>query len=305
MLRVQSNAARSLVKDLKAFRCINACRFYSGSIRTDVVQLAYDKHETKGPAKGDPIVFLHGLFGSKTNTRTVSRVLARDLQRNIFCLDLRNHGDSPHTKVHDYPSMAKDVMHWLDQHKIGPSVLIGHSMGAKVAMAVALENPGAVSKLIPVDNSPIDASLSGNFPVYVKAMIEVARAKPQNQSDMFDIISKYEKSLPVQQFLLSNFKRNHQTHIYEPRIPLDVLGRAIAMGNLGDFPYHPDQYQYKKPTMFIRGTESKYVPDEAIPLIGQFFPRFIIKDIKCGHWVISEKPQEFLRDVKEFLVDDE
>lgn len=77
---------------------------------------------------------------------------------------------------------------------------------------------------------------------------------------------------------------------------------ATALDHMGDFPYKdPEKASFNKPVLFVRGTQSKYVPDEALPIIGRFFPRFEMADIDCGHWVISEKPEEFRRVVVDFL----
>lgn len=85
------------------------------------------------------------------------------------------------------------------------------------------------------------------------------------------------------------------------RIPLDTLGAAL--GHLGDFPFkNPDQVRFEKPALFVRGTRSKYVPDEVLPAVGQFFPKFRLSDIDAGHWVISEKPEEFRQGIHALLV---
>lgn len=269
------------------------------------VPLAYDLHEPKGGAhpEGKPIVFLHGLFGSKINNRSVSKALARDLKRNVYCLDLRNHGDSPHTDVHDYNSMTADVIQFIEDQDLGPVTIIGHSMGAKVAMALALLHGDMVESCIPIDNAPIDTRLSSNFATYIRGMQEIDRHKVHTHKEAYEIMSKYEKNVAIQQFLLSNMKKAHGRREYHFRIPLDVLGKSL--NNMGDFPFnnqagHKD-LRYTGPALFVRGSLSTYVPDEALPIIGEYFPRFIVKDVEAGHWLISEKPHDFVRIVEEFL----
>lgn len=278
------------------------------------VRLAYDLHvpkikqgssELDAQAEGRPIVFLHGLFGSKINNRSVSKALARDLKRPVYCLDLRNHGDSPHAPVHDYQSMTADVHQFIQDHNLGKITIIGHSMGAKVAMALALTHSELVESCIPVDNAPIDTRLSSDFGTYIRAMQEIENKKVHTQKEAYEIMSQYEKSVPVQQFLLSNMKKAHGSREYHFRIPLDILAKNL--GNMGDFPYASGEelVRFTGPALFIRGKYSKYVPDEAIPIIGTYFPRFLLKDVDAGHWLISEKPQEFVRLVVEFLSNDE
>lgn len=104
----------------------------------------------------------------------------------------------------------------------------------------------------------------------------------------------YLQELPIRQFLLQNLYTPEGSETRKFRVPLGTLGKALD--HLGDFPYKdPNQARFEKPALFIRGTHSKYVPDEVIPVIGQFFPRFSLVDIKAGHWLISEKPEKFLR----------
>lgn len=243
---------------------------------------------------------MHGLFGSKKNNRTVSRVLARDLKRHVYAVDLRNHGESPHDPRHDYLAMADDVAGFIREHGLQSPSLIGHSMGAKTAMTLALSSPDLIHDLVSVDNAPIDAVLGTSFARYVQGMRRIDAAGVTRQADADAILAEYEEELPIRQFLLGNLHRPAGSPAQKFRVPLGVLGKSLD--NLGDFPFKdPAQRRFEKPALFVRGTRSKYVPDEVIPLIGQFFPRFTLVDIDAGHWLISEKPEEFLRAVIEFL----
>jgi pimeloyl-ACP methyl ester carboxylesterase len=167
-------------------------------------------------------------------------------------------------------------------------------------MTLALRNPHFISALIPVDNSPIDATLKSDFGRYVQGMRVVEEAQVTKQSDADAILQKYEKALPIRQFLLTNLTRSPDTKAVKFRIPIKTLASSLA--HLGDFPFRdPDEARYEGPTLFVRGTRSHYVSDEALPLIGRFFPRFELLDIESGHWVISEKPEEFRKGVVDFL----
>ncbi|KAF2423312.1 alpha/beta-hydrolase [Tothia fuscella] len=273
-----------------------------------VVELAYDLYEPEsskknpGAPKNAPVLFLHGLFGSKKNNRSMSKVLARDLDRPVYALDLRNHGNSPHSPHHDYTALASDVEAFINTHNLHNSTLIGHSMGAKTAMCVALRSPSKVANLIPVDNAPVDAALKSDFNIYVKGMMEVERAKVKKQSEADEILKPYAKELAVRQFLLTNLMRAKDGPHMIWRVPLNYL--AAALDDMADFPYRdPDEIRYEKPTLFLRGTKSHYIPDETLPIIGRFFPLFKVADIEAGHWVISENPEGFRRAVVEFLQD--
>jgi pimeloyl-ACP methyl ester carboxylesterase len=167
-------------------------------------------------------------------------------------------------------------------------------------MTLALRNPHSISALIPVDNSPVDATLKSDFSRYVQGMRVVEDAQVTKQSDADAILQKYEEALPIRQFLLTNLTRSPETNAVKFRIPIKTL--ASSLSHLGDFPFRdPDESRYEGPTLFVRGTKSHYVADEALPLIGRFFPRFELLDIESGHWVISEKPEEFRRGVVDFL----
>ncbi|CAK7270005.1 hypothetical protein SEPCBS57363_003886 [Sporothrix epigloea] len=280
----------------------------TGGDRT--VELAYDLHSPAEPVADDktrPILFLHGLFGSKKNNRTMSKMLAQDLGRTVYALDLRNHGDSPHSPHHDYSVMADDVTSFIEQHGLSDPSIVGHSMGAKTAMVIALKSPDLVRDIVAVDNAPIDAALLSNFGKYVRGMKEIDHANVNRQSEADKILQPYEKSLTIRHFLMGNMHRvrtAHGEHVLQFRIPLDTLGKALD--KLGDFPYKdPDVVRFEKPTLIVRGTKSHYVPDEALPIIGQFFPKFEVVDIEAGHWLISENPQAFREAVVRFLAPEE
>jgi pimeloyl-ACP methyl ester carboxylesterase len=167
-------------------------------------------------------------------------------------------------------------------------------------MTLALRQPQNISALIPVDNSPVDAVLKSDFGKYVHAMRVVEEAKVTKQSDADAILQKYEDAIPIRQFLLTNLTRSLETKVLKFRIPIKTL--ASSLNHMADFPFRdPDEARYEGPTLFVRGTKSHYVADEALPLIGRFFPSFELLDIESGHWVISEKPEEFRQGVVEFL----
>ncbi|KAI6090824.1 alpha/beta-hydrolase [Hypoxylon rubiginosum] len=296
--------ARRIISPRSAFsiqlRAIS--RQYSSSSHP-TVPLAFDHHE---PPKGGrhrqdaPIIVMHGLFGSKKNNRSVSRVLARDLKRHVYTVDLRNHGESPHSPRHDYLAMADDVAAFIRDHGMSDPTLIGHSMGAKTAMTLALSKPDLISDFVAVDNAPVDAALGGPFARYVQGMRRIDAAGVTRQAEADAILKEYEEEMPIRQFLLGNLHRPKDSEVQKFRVPLDVIGKSL--NNMGDFPFKdPSEARFEKPALFVRGTRSTYIPDEVVPLIGQFFPRFRLVDIEAGHWVISEKPEEFLRAVIEFL----
>ena len=179
-------------------------------------------------------------------------------------------------------------------------------------MTVALRSPESVSALIPVDNAPLNATLKSDFPKYVRGMQRVEREKVSKQSEADKILKEYEEvsdllprassslrltlsvqSLPIRQFLLTNLIRSEEDNkTLKFRVPLSVLGESLE--NMADFPFkESDDIHYDGPTLFIRGTKSRYVSDKAVPAIKKFFPNAQIADVEAGHWLISENPEAF------------
>jgi pimeloyl-ACP methyl ester carboxylesterase len=166
-------------------------------------------------------------------------------------------------------------------------------MGAKTVMTMALRNPDCCANIIPIDNAPVDAALSSDFPKYAEGMQRVEQAKPKSQRAADEVLQPYAKDLPVRQFLLTNLVRPAPSEPLKFRIPVKIL--TDALDNMADFPFkNPDEARFGKKALFIRGTKSHYVSDEVLPIIGRFFPRFELVDVDAGHWVISEKPEEFI-----------
>lgn len=286
----------------RSFLPLNRSFHAASSLRA--LDLAFDYHENGGKATGAPIVFLHGLFGSKKNNRSMSKALARDLNRPVYAIDLRNHGDSPHNATHNYKVLAEDTENFLRQRNLKDPTLIGHSMGAKTAMTVALRSPDSCANIIAVDNAPVDAALASDFPIFVRGMQKVEEAEVKTQKEADKILEPFAKELPVRQFLLTNLIKRPNETCLKFRIPVSILARSLD--DMADFPFaNPEENRFEKPALFVRGTKSHYVSDETIPIIGRFFPRFELVDVKAGHWVISENPEHFKRVVVEFLQDKE
>ncbi len=280
----------------------------NGDILSDNIQtvkLAYDKHSPPGmfSSANPPIVFLHGLFGCKSNNRTVSKKLAMLLDRDVYCLDLRNHGASPHIDRMDYPAMGADVERFIADHNLKDPILIGHSMGAKAAMSVCLRKPKLCSLLIPVDNAPVDftAGATGfsKFGIYVRQLqrIEANRSlKSLRECDR--ILAEVESNKVIRQFLLMNMKPSKEGG-YRCVVALDVLAKTLD--NVSAWPFNCDYTRWSGPALFIRGKNSPYVADNFLTSIAKFFPRFEVYDVDAGHWLISEKPQEFVTEVAEWI----
>ncbi|KAI8374321.1 Alpha/Beta hydrolase protein [Radiomyces spectabilis] len=266
---------------------------------TASVSLAYTKYPVKEPVGKPPLVVCHGLFGSKQNWKSLAKAMSRRLSRDIYTLDLRNHGDSPHSNVHTYEAMANDLVEFIRQHNLGSPALLGHSMGGKVVMTAALRYPKLVSRLIVADIAPAHMKLSRDFDEHIEAMRAIDDAGLEKHKEADAILARYEPDLGVRQFLLTNFKRQPEGH-YQFRVPYDIL--ASALGNMGEFLI--DEAQYSGPTRFILGGNSPYrkpfIDNPDLPKAR--FPNADVKVIEgAGHWVHAEKPDAFLHLVADFM----
>ncbi|MEM1356561.1 MAG: alpha/beta fold hydrolase [Bacteroidota bacterium] len=244
--------------------------------------------------QGPALVILHGLFGMLDNWQTLARKWADNYQ--VVLLDLRNHGRSPHEEEMSYALMAQDVAEILETLDIEECILLGHSMGGKVAMQTALEYPELVTKLIIVDISPrryppghasIFAALEAFDPATVSDRKAAAREMEQYVSDP-----------GIQLFLLKNLTRNPEGG-FRWRMNLPVIkanyDKLIGpVGNLGD--------SYEAPALFLRGGNSGYVKDEDFDFIQALFPAARLTTVAgAGHWVHAEKPTELMEAVDAFL----
>ncbi|KAJ7755858.1 Alpha/Beta hydrolase protein [Mycena metata] len=246
------------------------------------------------------IVLLHGLFGSSRNWAAHSRTFAQNLQRPVYALDLRNHGASEHVQPMTYSAMAADVIHFIRQHSLSDVSLLGHSMGGKVAMTVALDSslpPFTLSKLIVVDIAPARGKLSDEFNGHISAMKKIEAAKLSNRKEALKILQEYEKDPDLCAFLLTNLiQKPNASHF---RIPVDLMGESAA--DIGYFPFTPEEAQWTGKTLFVKGSRSSFLNRHNIPLAEKFFPNMKLETLDTHHWVHSEKPHEFSELVQDFI----
>jgi esterase len=248
----------------------------------------YFKSEGQGPA----LILLHGLFGSSDNWHHITVRLAETFR--VLVPDLRNHGQSPHSAVMDYPLMAGDVAEMMEAQGLPAAPVIGHSMGGKVAMQLALQSPERVEKLIVSDMTPrtyapahdriFNALLALDLPAYA--------SRPQLE----EVLAPDIPSLMLRRFLLKNLGR-------------DAHGKFFWKMNLrGLWDNYPrlaaplTGAPFTKPTLFVRGGRSDYIQPEDEGFIRELFPAARIETIPdASHWIHADKPEEFLKLVLGFL----
>lgn len=241
---------------------------------------------------GQPLVILHGLFGSSDNWLTQAKLFSTSYK--VYTVDQRNHGLSPHSDEFDYPSMVRDLAEFFDDHQIVNPILMGHSMGGKTVMNFALTHPDKVEKLIVVDISPRAYELEHHTLAKGLRAIPIQSITTRNQAD--EALSPYVPEPDVRQFLLKNLQRRAEGG-FSWKINLGVISEKL--NNIGlDLQV---KGTFEKPTLFIRGKRSRYVPDADWERITKIFPAATLETMDTGHWVQAEKPQEFVNLVTQWL----
>lgn len=243
--------------------------------------------------QGHPVIILHGLFGTLDNLMTTGRMLSEDYQ--VFLVDQRNHGRSPHIPEHNYTAMASDLAFFMEYNWIHHTHLIGHSMGGKAAMKYALLHPEKVDKLVVVDIGPKGYS-GGHEPIF-HAMRSLDLSTVKERSDAEQHLSQYISDEGVVLFLMKNLSRAKDgTYHWKMNLPVlydhypEIIGPITCD--------HP----YEKPVLFIRGGNSHYILDDDWSDIHDLFPYAQLATIPgVGHWVHAEAPDELISLVRNFL----
>ncbi|XP_003998639.1 protein ABHD11 [Felis catus] len=253
-----------------------------------------------GEAARPALVFLHGLFGSKTNFNSIAKALAQQTGRRVLTVDARNHGDSPHSPDMSYEAMSQDVQDLLTQLGLVPCVLVGHSMGGRTAMLLALQRPELVERLIAVDISPVETTSNSDFPSYMAAMRAVDVPDDMSRSSARKLadqqLSTVIQDTAVRQFLLTNLVEVDGRFVW--RVNLEALAQHVD--KILAFP--PRQESYPGPTLFLLGGNSQYVHPSHHSEIRRLFPQAQMQTVpNAGHWIHADCPQDFMAAIRGFL----
>ena len=240
--------------------------------------------------EGRPVVLLHGLFGAARNFGSLQRSLAP--RGRIIALDLRNHGRSPHAPGMDYPTQAADVLETLREAGALPCALIGHSMGGKTAMRVALDAPDAVQRLLVSDISPV--AYRAGFRRYAEAMAALdlsGKSRPAVDAALAPAVP----DAAVRSFLLQNLSPGPP-----PSWRIGLQEIASGLPDIEDWPEASGTYE--GPTLFVAGGRSDYIRPEHRAKIQALFPSARHITLRqAGHWVHADAPEAFLQVVETFL----
>ncbi|SFF63097.1 alpha/beta fold hydrolase [Blastococcus tunisiensis] len=259
---------------------------------------------------GPHVVFVHGLFGQGKNWTTIAKGLADD--HRVTLVDLPNHGHSPWTDRVDYLDMAELLATELE-HLGEPVTLVGHSMGGKVAMQLALRRPELLRALVVVDIAPVEYPLKGGrtddpdeeaspFAAFIEAMRGMDLDGLASRAEADEALRSAVPSRMVRSFLLQSLSRESSGDgpDWRWRLNLELLDRDL--GELRGFPEPPDGATFDGPVLWVGGANSTYVLDEDRPHMDALFPATRLVRIKnAGHWVHSEQPEVFLETLRRFL----
>jgi esterase len=250
---------------------------------------------SKITGNGHPLLILHGLFGSHENWSTIASLLSNHFQ--IHALDLRNHGRSSQSPNMSYPLMVEDLAEYLNDQNLASAHVLGHSMGGKVAMQLALTHPERVAKLVIVDIAPRAYAprhreiLDGLLSLNLKAL--------QTRSQMEQALAPRIPELEVRQFLLKNAKRDEHGSFYW-QMNLNAINANYPLLNAAI----PAAKPFGHPALLICGEASDYVLPEDVEEMRKVFPNLQSQTIAgTGHWVHAEAPKAFADAVAKWLAE--
>lgn len=249
------------------------------------------KFQTYG--SGPSLVILHGLFGMLDNWHSVATKLGERFR--VFVVDQRNHGRSPHSTEFNYAVMADDVRDFLEQRGVRSAFLLGHSMGGKTAMWVALRYPELIDKLVVIDIAP--RRYSSLHDTILDALTSLDLARYSSRPEIDKALSATIPQQPVRQFLMKNLARN-ENGSFRWKMNLPVIEShysEILEAVEADKPF-------PKPVMFIRSTQSTYIGVGDKTEIKRLFPNAVVADFNTGHWVHAEAPDALTKTVTAFLL---
>ncbi|SHG90804.1 alpha/beta fold hydrolase [Marivita hallyeonensis] len=248
-------------------------------------------HTLTNPSDGSstPVLIVHGLFGSGRNWGVIGKRLSD--RGPVIAVDMRNHGDSFWSDSHSYPDMAEDLADVIAAHS-APMDVVGHSMGGKAAMMLALTRPDLVNRLLVADIAPVTYSHSQAH--FINAMKAVDLSKVEKRSDASAQLAATVEDPALQAFFTQSLD------LKEKRWKLNLDALAAEMPKVLGFPQIDRTFE--KPTLFLSGGKSDYVLPEHRPVIRALFPKArFAKMPDAGHWLHAENPRAFEASVRAFL----
>ncbi|PLX12247.1 MAG: alpha/beta hydrolase [Marinilabiliales bacterium] len=253
--------------------------------------------------QGPPLIIVHGLYGSSDNWVSIARKLAKNFE--VYLIDQRNHGKSPHSADHNYDLLKEDLREFMDNQSIEKAIIIGHSMGGKTAMFFAVDYPERISHLIVADISPrsYEETNSEQQLVHAKiihAMYNLDFYGIENRDEIDDILAKDIPDDRVRQFLLKNVKRSKDNE-YSWIINIKTIRNELKNILIGLNENQKEIVGF--PVLFLKGEKSDYIVEKDFKLISRIFPYADIETIPdSGHWLHAEQPELFLNKIEYFIL---
>jgi esterase len=243
--------------------------------------------------EGPPLVLLHGLFGAAKNLGVIARGLSSEAR--VISMDLRNHGESPHSTIMNFPAMASDVAETCASLGVTQARVVGHSMGGKTAMVLALMQPELVERLAVMDIAPV--SYNHGYDDYIKAMQAIPLSPGLTRHDADAALAGAVTEAPMRAFLLNNLILGDVPHW---RLGLSEI--AAAMPDLLAWEDPPGAIPYTKPALFLCGGDSNYVRPSADAAIQRLFPNAQRETVEeASHWLHADKPKQVIASLKRFF----
>lgn len=256
----------------------------------------------KGSSVEPPLVLAHGVCGNKHNFNTVGKKLSAVLDRTVVTFDARNHGNSFHSDAMDLTDLTSDIVSLLDILGIDKCVLVGHSMGGRTSMVTALLHPERISQLVVVDASPNKTASRSSVQSHIEAMQTCDFSTATTLTEARKVADQQLEAAgtppTIRAFLLQNIVSRHG---FQWRVNLDAIISHLRNNNtILDHP--PEHLRYDGNTLFLCGSKSNYVKSDDFPTIRKLFPNVVITHIPdAGHWVHADKPNEFIKNIKDFV----
>ncbi len=237
------------------------------------------------------LVLIHGLFGSLENLNVLARGLKDDF--HIINIDVINHGKSAHRSQIDYPSMAQDVIDTLDDLHIKTAIFVGHSMGGKIAMQLALSNPQLVDKLVVLDIAPVTYNPRHQDVFAGLNAVDLNKITSRNDADKH--MAPHINEIGVRQFLLKSLVKLDMHFAWRFNLRDLIASYSSILAT-------PEGSPYNGPTLFIKGGNSDYITQNHRSDILALFPQSRAKVIAgAGHWLHAEKPVAIIKSINDFV----
>lgn len=275
-------------------------------------------HQNMNITSDEPIVFVHGIFGSKKSYATDSKLIANGTHSPVYTIDLRNHGETGHAQPFNYDTLVQDIKEFCSTHNLSNIKLVGYSLGAKVSMLAALRLPELVKSAVIIDNAPIKQPyIESYMKQYIKSMLHVDDAKISTTDKDWkrkasEAMKRYMPNATVRKNLLVNLVNKKPEGFESPAIdfengniqflnPIKHM-EEMAVKDVSDWPVESTEgLKFDGPVKFIRGLKSPFISPEGFKKINEHFPKNEFYDVNSAHDILDQRPSEYVKVICDFF----